>query len=220
MKKPFVFLTIVFCACVLSNWTNAVGQTAPNLETFIAVPQVHLRVLPVSGVGLEFSKASFETDYGRGVSLVSFTVTNTSGKRVTNVHFALYVLDRFNGIARAQLWCAADKLQPGQVRQYSTDVPAAFSSDTNVLLTLRHVTIGGEQFDVPGRLVKRALELKSLDESLSPELSAWTGPADPDYFCDPSFCQTCRLDAQEDCPNGIKSFSCSISKCECVYTCK
>jgi hypothetical protein len=177
-------------------------------------------LLAIKNLGLDLANGTFKTDYGRGMSVVSFDAKNNSGSIVTNLRFALHIVNEFNNVTGGQSWCSSESIPAGETRHFSTYLPQAFNTETSLVVNVLKASSGNLIFDVPARLLKKTIETQQFGVAITAEQTTVADEDGPNLLCDPTWCQFCRINPAEDCPNGIKTFSCSISTCTCSYTCK
>ena len=72
----FLLLTTIPFLCP----AQTSSKSAPS-ENYVSAPQVHLRLLAIKNLGLDLANGTFKTDYGRGMSVVSFDAKNNSGSK-------------------------------------------------------------------------------------------------------------------------------------------
>lgn len=199
-------------------------KTTVKDSTFVPAPSaVEVHPVPVSGLAIDLSAAKLQSDFGSGVSLLTFTAMNNTGARVENLRFAAYFVQD-NSIIGGQQWCAHEALNSGQKKSYSFPVAHAFTRPTTVLVSVRHAQDPTRAVDMPGSSLREALEsLGTIPTDLTPQVSSpvsQPSSANPNVLCDPSFCTTCKSDALQVCGSkGVHQYSCSIQTCTCSFTC-
>ena len=196
-----------------SRASNTESKHVRNAARFSSNPNVKVSVVNPSGLPLRLSDVAVETDFGRGISRVLFTVQAENS--VVRSFSVLAVIRSIDGLIKGgESWiigsdCAgtSDKLNGRYSQVLRHDL---WAQDEVVISASEVITPTNRyRYDWNG----------DADSNPTASISVLAGARD--HICGPDCCDWCVERAQLLCGSrGVKSFNCGIgSTCTCSLTC-
>jgi len=155
-------------------------------------------------------KGAFLTnDAGRHVSVLHYTLHNSSEEPLQKFQVIVYIKDSYGQIKGGESWVDHSLVEAGEFKNLSNPLGHYVEADQNILVVLKAVSGVSMAWDAPAAL--------SHAEVIAGRATA--GPIPAITECPPNFCQTYVQVAREVCTNGVKSYSCDALKCTVTFTC-
>jgi len=223
----------VLVSCIIASLSviPCLGQ-ASSTDVFLENPQVAVKVSNAIGMPVTVLKANVFTDFGRGISKVSFDLKGFDNT-TRAVHVFALIFSPTGEIKGGESWpigsssCSvtAKAAEPSAiaVSHHSQVLQHQLEPNAQLLLTVSKTVTDGTIYEVPLKEIPDPSA--SLTVRIRPpgELSSRpTGSplTAPNLLCGPDFCPYCADTAVSVCGDrGVKSFFCSISTCTCSFTC-
>lgn len=188
-------------------------DTSSRVEQFLPNKEVGVTIVNAVGMPVTLSSADVQTDFGRGLSRLSYLLS-TAEKELKTVSIYVIIRSADGEIRGGEAWTSGAECEhrPLQIADKRSQIlrHELVPGDT-LLLTVRETVTekGRYRFDWKG----------GLEQQFNPVV-VQTAAVSPNYLCGDDYCDWCVLQTTGVCGRrGVKSFSCSVGTCTCGFTC-
>ena len=220
-------LAVVPLAALLIWPSHKPSNTSASIPTN-GLRQTDAIIVP-SEMPLTVVSARVDSEEGRQLSILEYTVRNNSSQTIKRFALGAYLVANNNGkCLRGEVWTVKEDLRPNATKQFSTTLRNYV--DLNGRLAVAFVSAADQatetKADLP-ELRKTLKQVASTDTIASSDLQAVgvntnAVPPSPDS-CDAAFCTTARQDALQTCLGEgcqLTTFSCNRTACSYSFGCR
>lgn len=193
-----------------------------------ALQQSNAIIVP-SEMPLTIVSARVDSEEGRQLSILNYTVKNNSSQTIKRFALGAYLVANNNGkCLRGEVWTVKEDLRPNATKQFSTTLRNYV--DQNGRMAVAFVSIADQVIETKATFPQLRNALKQVASTNDvpanlPAVSVTTSaaPPPPAGNCDPGFCASARADALSTCIGEgcqLTTFSCSQSACSYSFACR
>jgi len=219
-KSHFVRIALLSIASVLtcSSWLAA---ASPESSVAIVIPSE----LPVV-----FVSATVESDHGRQLSTLHYSVKNTSQSPIQRFTVSAFLVGSTGNCMKGEGWSINEELTPGATKEFSTPLKNYVETGTRLTVTFASAADKATEMKIDTPQLRSSLRqvaggdiLAAQERVLMQRVRAYSGSNTPAGSCEPAFCSTNRSDALSTCLGEgcqLSTFTCSQSACSYSFACR
>jgi hypothetical protein len=207
MKNDYLAGRMWIAICLMALFlfaTTSVEVLAGNNAADSRVSIAHVGNLPAI-----IPSAHVSTDAGRRVSVLHYTIRNSSEETYRKFQVVVYIEDANGQVKGGEVWVEHTSIVGGESQDFGMPLGHYLEAEDHVVVALKGIAGPSGAWDSPAVLRHSELVAGRAVASPAPDVGE----------CNGNFCTTWVQAAREVCQNGVRQFSCGQMKCTVSFQC-